>query len=54
MIPNPSKWNCGFCPFKDKKELCHIGISLRILYIYIYKINNNKIMSKKRHDTNFV
>ena len=27
MIPNPSKWNCGFCPYKDKKELCHIGIS---------------------------
>lgn len=27
MIPNPSKWNCGFCVYKDKKELCHIGIS---------------------------
>lgn len=23
---NPSKWNCGFCPFKDKKELCDKAI----------------------------
>jgi hypothetical protein len=27
MIPNPSKWNCGFCPYKNKKELCNVGIS---------------------------
>jgi hypothetical protein len=26
---NPSKWNCTFCPYKDKKELCNaIGKSL--------------------------
>ena len=26
---NPSKWNCTFCPYKDKKELCDaIGKSL--------------------------
>jgi len=22
---NPSKWNCGFCPFKGNKELCLAG-----------------------------
>lgn len=22
---NPSKWNCGFCPFKEDKELCGAG-----------------------------
>ena len=27
MTPNPSKWNCGFCPFKNKKDLCQVGIS---------------------------
>ena len=27
MIPNESKWNCGFCPFKNKKDLCPVGIS---------------------------
>ena len=27
MIPNPSKWNCGFGPYKNKKELCNVGIS---------------------------
>ena len=25
--PNPSKWNCTFCPFKNKKELCPSGVS---------------------------
>jgi len=25
--PNANKWNCTFCPFKDKKELCPSGIS---------------------------
>ena len=25
MTPNPSKWNCGFCPFKNKKDLCNVG-----------------------------
>jgi hypothetical protein len=25
--PNPSKWNCTFCPFKNNKELCKVGIS---------------------------
>ena len=26
---NPSKWNCTFCPYKDKKELCNaVGKSL--------------------------
>ena len=28
MIPNPSKWNCGFCPYKTDKELCGVGVSL--------------------------
>lgn len=27
MTPNPSKWNCGFCPFKNNKDLCHVGIT---------------------------
>jgi len=27
LIPNPSKWNCGFCPFKNDKKLCHVGVS---------------------------
>ena len=22
---NPSKWNCGFCPYKEDKELCGLG-----------------------------
>ena len=25
---NPSKWNCGFCPYKEDKELCGAGASL--------------------------
>jgi len=25
--PNPSKWNCMFCPFKDNKELCNASVS---------------------------
>jgi hypothetical protein len=24
--PTPSKWNCNFCPFKDKKDLCSVGV----------------------------
>ena len=24
--PNPSKWNCTFCPFKDNSELCNATI----------------------------
>jgi len=27
FVPNPSKFNCTFCPFKDKKDLCHVGVS---------------------------
>ncbi len=26
--PQPSKHNCSFCPFKDKKELCDKGLTL--------------------------
>jgi hypothetical protein len=26
--PHPSKHNCSFCPFKDKKELCDKGLTL--------------------------
>ena len=25
MDPNPSKWNCGFCPYKTDKNLCGLG-----------------------------
>lgn len=25
MDPNPSKWNCTFCAFKDDKKLCGLG-----------------------------
>lgn len=25
---NPSKWNCGFCPYKEDKELCGAGAFL--------------------------
>ena len=25
---NPSKWNCGFCPFKEDAELCGAGMHL--------------------------
>ena len=25
MLPNPSKWNCGFCPYKTDKKLCGLG-----------------------------
>ena len=28
MDTNPSKFNCGFCPFKDDKKLCGLGINL--------------------------
>lgn len=24
--PNPSKWNCNYCPFNNNKELCNKGI----------------------------
>lgn len=27
FIPNPSKFNCSFCPFKNNKELCSMGVS---------------------------
>ena len=26
FTPNPSKFNCGFCPFKNDKKLCHVGV----------------------------
>ena len=25
--PTPSKWTCTYCPFKDNKELCNVGVS---------------------------
>jgi hypothetical protein len=25
--PNPSEWNCRYCPFRNKKELCSSGMS---------------------------
>ena len=25
--PNASKWNCNFCPFKDRKDLCNASVS---------------------------
>ena len=25
--PNPGKWNCTFCPFRDRKDLCSVGVS---------------------------
>jgi hypothetical protein len=25
MLPNPSKWNCSFCPYKEDKKLCGLG-----------------------------
>lgn len=25
--PNPNKFNCMFCPFKDRKELCNTSVS---------------------------
>ena len=28
METNPSKFNCGFCPFKDDTKLCGLGINL--------------------------
>ena len=28
MLPNPSKWNCTFCAFKEDKKLCGLGASL--------------------------
>ena len=28
MEPRASKWNCSFCPFKDNKELCGLGIKI--------------------------
>ena len=27
MNPNPSKWNCTFCAFKEDKKLCGLGIN---------------------------
>jgi len=27
MYPNPSKWNCTFCPYKEDKQLCGLGAS---------------------------
>ena len=27
MDPNPSKWNCTFCAFKEDKKLCGLGIN---------------------------
>tara|TARA_R110000803_G_scaffold77735_3_gene142601 strand:- start:1242 stop:2192 length:951 start_codon:yes stop_codon:yes gene_type:complete len=24
--PTPSKWDCTFCPFRDKKDLCSVGV----------------------------
>ena len=26
-VTNPSKWNCSYCPFKDKKDLCDKSVS---------------------------
>tara|TARA_Y100001978_G_scaffold21111_1_gene17121 strand:+ start:3814 stop:4761 length:948 start_codon:yes stop_codon:yes gene_type:complete len=26
MDPNPSKWNCTFCAFKENKKLCGLGV----------------------------
>lgn len=25
--PKPDKWNCTYCPFKNNKELCKVGVS---------------------------
>jgi hypothetical protein len=25
--PNANKWGCTFCPFKDRKDLCPVGVS---------------------------
>jgi hypothetical protein len=25
--PKPEKWNCTFCPFKNRKDLCKVGVS---------------------------
>ena len=25
--PVASKWNCSYCPFKNKKDLCPVGVS---------------------------
>ena len=27
MDPNPSKWNCTFCAFKEDKKLCGLGVN---------------------------
>ena len=27
MKPNPSKYNCTFCPFKNDKSLCEVGVN---------------------------
>ena len=27
LLANPSKFNCGFCPFKNKRDLCNSAIS---------------------------
>ena len=28
MNPTPSKWACTFCPYKEEKELCGLGVNL--------------------------
>ena len=28
MDPNPSKFNCNFCPYKNDTKLCGLGINL--------------------------
>ena len=28
MLPNPSKWNCTFCAFKENTNLCGLGSNL--------------------------
>jgi hypothetical protein len=27
MLKNPSKQNCQYCPFKDRKDLCDRNVS---------------------------
>ena len=35
--PNPSKWNCTFCAFKEDKKLCGLGANpLKLIRIYEY------------------
>ncbi len=36
MDPNPSKWNCTFCAFKEDKKLCGLGVnSYNYTYLHI-------------------